>query len=74
MPGVYPGSDIYFNSGKFDMNNNSGKHLLAHELTSYITTNRPCRFSGTKKFPLPKWHTNKNSAITKRERVDTAQD
>lgn len=27
------GSDIYFNSGKYDSNSNSGKHLLAHELT-----------------------------------------
>ncbi len=27
------GSDIYFNQGKFDTNSDSGKHLLAHELT-----------------------------------------
>ncbi len=30
------GSDIYFNSGKFDANSNAGKHLLAHELTHTI--------------------------------------
>ncbi|HLK27341.1 MAG TPA: DUF4157 domain-containing protein [Puia sp.] len=30
------GNDIYFNSGKFDTNSNSGKHLLAHELTHTI--------------------------------------
>lgn len=27
------GNDIYFNSGKYDDSSNSGKHLLAHELT-----------------------------------------
>jgi len=27
------GNDIYFNSGKYDTNSTSGKHLLAHELT-----------------------------------------
>ncbi len=27
------GSDIYFNSGKYNTSNTSGKHLLAHELT-----------------------------------------
>ncbi len=27
------GSDIYFNSGKYDTSSNAGKHLLAHELT-----------------------------------------
>lgn len=30
------GSDIYFNEGKYDANSNSGKHLLAHELTHTI--------------------------------------
>ncbi len=30
------GSDIYFNESKFDTNSNSGKHLLAHELTHTI--------------------------------------
>lgn len=30
------GSDIYFNSGKYDANSNSGKHLLAHELTHVV--------------------------------------
>ncbi len=30
------GSDIYFNEGKYDTNTNSGKHLLAHELTHTI--------------------------------------
>ncbi|MFV0605091.1 MAG: DUF4157 domain-containing protein, partial [Niabella sp.] len=30
------GNDIYFNSGKYDMNNVNGKHLLAHELTHVL--------------------------------------
>ncbi len=30
------GSDVYFNSGKFDPGSTSGKHLLAHELTHTI--------------------------------------
>ncbi|WP_299441109.1 DUF4157 domain-containing protein [uncultured Aquimarina sp.] len=30
------GNDIYFNEGKFDSSSNSGKHLLAHELTHTV--------------------------------------
>jgi len=30
------GSDIYFNAGKFDPGSESGKHLLAHELTHVV--------------------------------------
>lgn len=30
------GSDIYFNSGKYDTSSNSGKNLLAHELTHVV--------------------------------------
>ena len=30
------GSDIYFNSGKYDTTSNAGKHLLAHELTHVV--------------------------------------
>ena len=30
------GSDIYFNSGKYDTNSKGGKHLLAHELTHVV--------------------------------------
>ncbi len=30
------GNDIYFNQGKFDTATNSGKHLLAHELTHTV--------------------------------------
>lgn len=30
------GSDIYFNSGKYDANSTGGKHLLAHELTHVV--------------------------------------
>ncbi|MDO8952866.1 MAG: DUF4157 domain-containing protein, partial [Draconibacterium sp.] len=30
------GSDIYFNEGKYNPANNSGKHLLAHELTHTV--------------------------------------
>ncbi|MBK9492218.1 MAG: DUF4157 domain-containing protein, partial [Haliscomenobacter sp.] len=27
------GKDVYFNAGKYNPDNSSGKHLLAHELT-----------------------------------------
>jgi len=30
------GSDVYFNSGKYDPSSDSGKHLLAHELTHTV--------------------------------------
>ncbi|HEY5745433.1 MAG TPA: DUF4157 domain-containing protein [Chryseolinea sp.] len=30
------GSDIYFNSGKYNVNGQQGKHLLAHELTHVV--------------------------------------
>ena len=30
------GSDIYFNSGKYDPSSSSGQHLLAHELTHTV--------------------------------------
>lgn len=30
------GSDIYFNSGKYDTNSTTGRHLLAHELTHVV--------------------------------------
>ncbi len=33
------GSDIYFNSGKYDTNSKGGKHLLAHELTHVVQQN-----------------------------------
>jgi Domain of unknown function (DUF4157) len=33
------GSDIYFNSGKYNPSSHSGKHLLAHELTHTIQQN-----------------------------------
>ncbi len=33
------GKDIYFNFGKFDPNSESGRHLLAHELTHVIQQN-----------------------------------
>jgi hypothetical protein len=33
------GSDIYFNSGKYDTDSTSGKHLLAHELTHVVQQN-----------------------------------
>lgn len=34
------GSDIYFNSGKYDTQSNGGQHLLAHELTHTIQQGR----------------------------------
>ena len=33
------GNDIYFNSGKFNTESSSGKHLLAHELTHVVQQN-----------------------------------
>ncbi|MCI3939201.1 DUF4157 domain-containing protein [Chryseobacterium aahli] len=33
------GNDIYFNEGKYSPNSNSGKHLLAHELTHTVQQN-----------------------------------
>ncbi len=33
------GSDIYFNSGKYDTGSSQGKHLLAHELTHVVQQN-----------------------------------
>ena len=33
------GSDIYFNSGKYDTSSTAGKHLLAHELTHVVQQN-----------------------------------
>jgi outer membrane protein OmpA-like peptidoglycan-associated protein len=35
------GSDIYFNEGKYNPSSDSGKHLLAHELTHVIQQNGP---------------------------------
>jgi hypothetical protein len=34
------GKDIYFNTGKFDPDSESGKHLLAHELTHVLQQNK----------------------------------
>jgi hypothetical protein len=31
------GNDIYFSEGQYQPNSDSGKHLLAHELTHYDT-------------------------------------
>ncbi len=33
------GNDIYFNSGKYEIGSNEGKHLLAHELTHTVQQN-----------------------------------
>ncbi|MBL7696586.1 MAG: DUF4157 domain-containing protein, partial [Chitinophagaceae bacterium] len=35
------GSDIYFNSGKYDVNSKQGHHLLAHELTHVVQQQGP---------------------------------
>ena len=35
------GQDIYFNEGKYDPQSNSGKHLLAHELTHTVQQSQP---------------------------------
>ncbi|MEG7525069.1 MAG: DUF4157 domain-containing protein, partial [Chromatiales bacterium] len=34
------GKDIYFNSGKYNPETKTGKHLLAHELTHVVQQNR----------------------------------
>jgi outer membrane protein OmpA-like peptidoglycan-associated protein len=53
------GSDIYFNSGKYDTNSTGGKHLLAHELTHVvqqgesIKTKIQCLGDLTKVPPMP---------------------
>ncbi|GAA4160172.1 hypothetical protein GCM10022217_23840 [Chryseobacterium ginsenosidimutans] len=39
------GNDIYFNEGKYSPNSDSGKHLLAHELTHTIQQNKLSQIS-----------------------------
>ncbi|MEB2773765.1 DUF4157 domain-containing protein [Algoriphagus sp. D3-2-R+10] len=46
------GSDIYFNSGKFDTQSHGGKKLLAHELTHVVQQNGGASH-GPKKSPIP---------------------
>jgi hypothetical protein len=43
------GSDIYFNSGKFDTSSTKGQHLLAHELTHTVQQGA----AGVQKKPVP---------------------
>lgn len=51
------GSDIYFNEGKYNPESDSGKHLLAHELTHTVqqgaTSNTVQRFVGPPKTVTP---------------------
>ena len=44
---AFHGSDIYFNSGKFDTNSKNGNHLLAHELTHTINNKMVSYYSKT---------------------------
>lgn len=46
------GNDIYFNEGKFDPDTNSGKHLLAHELTHTIQQTKHIRRNENEENPL----------------------
>lgn len=41
------GNDIYFNQGKYDTTSNSGKHLLAHELTHTVQQGGAKKTDGT---------------------------
>lgn len=49
------GNDIYFNSGKYDTNSDSGKHLLAHELTHTLQQNGGSEPAQRKIQRLPGW-------------------
>jgi len=48
------GSDIYFNEGKYDTNSDSGKHLLAHELTHTVQQGKSVRKKVQKKVSVSK--------------------
>ncbi|SFD74061.1 protein of unknown function [Chitinophaga sp. CF118] len=43
------GNDVYFNSGKYDTESSTGKHLLAHELTHVVQQGAAPELSGSKK-------------------------
>jgi hypothetical protein len=43
------GSDIYFNTGKFNPDSSTGKHLLAHELTHVVQQNATTEAPGTQR-------------------------
>jgi hypothetical protein len=43
------GNDVYFNSGKYDTESSTGKHLLAHELTHVVQQGAAPALSGSKK-------------------------
>ena len=49
------GNDIYFNEGKYNTSSNSGKHLLAHELTHTIQQKGSSGLSQRKIQLLPDW-------------------
>jgi Domain of unknown function (DUF4157)/A nuclease family of the HNH/ENDO VII superfamily with conserved AHH len=50
------GNDIYFNSGKYDTNSTSGKHLLAHELTHTIQQTNSIGLKIIQKTPLAEFN------------------
>ncbi|WP_445456149.1 eCIS core domain-containing protein [Flavobacterium sp. HNIBRBA15423] len=69
------GNDIYFNEGKYSPNSDSGKHLLAHELTHTVqqsggigkkiqkqTSRRSCRASNVENFSIQNF-TNRSITI-----------
>jgi hypothetical protein len=59
------GKDVYFNSGKYDPESGSGKHLLAHELTHVIQQGAGIqRAALIQKNPGPKKKPKKQSKLT----------
>jgi hypothetical protein len=48
------GNDIYFNTGKFDPDNTSGQHLLAHELTHTLQQRAGSGRAATSSTPTPR--------------------
>jgi len=55
------GSDIYFNSGRFNTESSSGKHLLAHELTHVVQQKQQVISKKIMRSPLPKEDIIKNA-------------
>jgi len=56
------GSDIYFNSGKYDTSSTDGKHLLAHELTHTVQQGVGIGVEG-KRTPVPIISRQQSSAV-----------
>ena len=54
------GNDVYFNEGKYRPNSDSGKHLLAHELTHAVQQSKTRLSRQIQRYPWPyrlkQWH------------------